>query len=111
MGGKTLTRADLAEAVVQKVGLPRNESQDLVEIIGLEARAVQGAAAALDRLVEMVLDQRSVLFARDRFGDRFGTARSPNQQRFAARRKPRIAGCDNSSCFIGRCPDRLAQGG
>ena len=33
MGGKTLTRADLAEAVVQKVGLPRNESQDLVELI------------------------------------------------------------------------------
>jgi integration host factor subunit alpha len=29
--GKTLTRADLAEAVVRKVGLPRNESQDLVE--------------------------------------------------------------------------------
>ncbi len=26
MGGKTLTRADLAEAVVEKVGLPRNES-------------------------------------------------------------------------------------
>jgi integration host factor subunit alpha len=33
MGGKTLTRADLAEAVVQKVGLPRNESQELVERI------------------------------------------------------------------------------
>jgi integration host factor subunit alpha len=33
MGGKTLTRADLAEAVVQKIGLPRNESQDLVELI------------------------------------------------------------------------------
>jgi integration host factor subunit alpha len=33
MGGKTLTRADLAEAVVQKVGLPRNESQELVETI------------------------------------------------------------------------------
>lgn len=31
MGQKTLTRADLANAVVQKVGLPRNESQDLVE--------------------------------------------------------------------------------
>src|SRR6476646_9582770 len=30
MGGKTLTRADLAEAVVQKVGLPRNESQELI---------------------------------------------------------------------------------
>ena len=26
MGGKTLTRADLAEAVVQKIGLPRNKS-------------------------------------------------------------------------------------
>ena len=33
MGGKTLTRADLAEAVVQKIGLPRNESQDLVEMV------------------------------------------------------------------------------
>jgi integration host factor subunit alpha len=30
MTGKTLTRADLAEAVVTKVGLPRNESQDRV---------------------------------------------------------------------------------
>ena len=33
MGGKTLTRADLAEAVVQKVGLPRNKSQEMVELI------------------------------------------------------------------------------
>ena len=33
MVGKTLTRADLAEAVVEKVGLPRNESQDLVELV------------------------------------------------------------------------------
>ncbi len=33
MGNKTLTRADLAEAVVQKVGLPRNKSQDMVELI------------------------------------------------------------------------------
>jgi integration host factor subunit alpha len=33
MGGKTLTRADLAEAVVRKVGLPRNESQELVELV------------------------------------------------------------------------------
>lgn len=32
-GSKTLTRADLAEAVVQKIGLPRNESQELVETI------------------------------------------------------------------------------
>ena len=33
MAGKTLTRAHLAEALVDKVGLPRNESQDMVEII------------------------------------------------------------------------------
>ncbi len=33
MNGKTLTRADLAEAVVEKVGLPRNESQELVELV------------------------------------------------------------------------------
>jgi integration host factor subunit alpha len=33
MAGKTLTRADLAEVVVQKVGLPRNESQELVELV------------------------------------------------------------------------------
>ena len=31
MTTKTLTRADLVEALVQRVGLPRNESQDLVE--------------------------------------------------------------------------------
>ncbi|MEN2494252.1 MAG: Integration host factor subunit alpha [Hyphomicrobiaceae bacterium hypho_1] len=30
---KTLTRADLAEAVVEMVGLPRNESQELVELV------------------------------------------------------------------------------
>ncbi len=33
MGSKTLTRADLAEALVQKVGLPRNESHEMVETI------------------------------------------------------------------------------
>ena len=31
MGSKTLTCADLADALVRKVGLPRNESQELVE--------------------------------------------------------------------------------
>lgn len=33
MGGKTLTRADLADAVVREIGLPRNESQELVELV------------------------------------------------------------------------------
>ncbi len=31
MEGKTITRADLAEAVYEQVGLSRNESSDLVE--------------------------------------------------------------------------------
>ena len=33
MSGKTLTRADLAEAVFQKVGLPRSESAEIVELV------------------------------------------------------------------------------
>ncbi len=33
MKGKTLTRADLAEALVNKVGLPRNELQEIVELV------------------------------------------------------------------------------
>lgn len=33
MSSKTLTRADLAEAMVQKVGLARNDAQDMVELI------------------------------------------------------------------------------
>jgi integration host factor subunit alpha len=45
MGGKTLTRADLAEAVVQRVGLPRNESQELVELI---LREISSTLAAGD---------------------------------------------------------------
>lgn len=33
MGGKTLTRVDLAEAVYREVGLSRTESADLVETV------------------------------------------------------------------------------
>jgi integration host factor subunit alpha len=49
MGGKTLTRADLAEAVVQRVGLPRNESQELVELIlkEISTTLAQGDAVKL----------------------------------------------------------------
>jgi integration host factor subunit alpha len=36
---KTLTRADLAEAVFQKVGLPRNECAELVESVLRELTA------------------------------------------------------------------------
>ena len=33
MGGQTVTRADLCEAVYQKVGLSRTESAELVELV------------------------------------------------------------------------------
>lgn len=33
MGGKTITRMDLSEAVYQKVGLSRTESAELVELV------------------------------------------------------------------------------
>ena len=33
MTGRTITRADLSEAVYQKVGLSRTESADLVELV------------------------------------------------------------------------------
>lgn len=33
MGGKTVTRADLTEAVYERVGLSRSESSDLVEMV------------------------------------------------------------------------------
>ena len=45
MSGKTLTRADLAEAVFQKVGLPRNESAEIVELVLREIISVQKLAA------------------------------------------------------------------
>ena len=44
MAGRTVTRADLAEAVYQEVGLSRNESAQLVESVLAEVsdRLVQG---------------------------------------------------------------------
>jgi len=33
MAGKTVTRADLSEAVYQNVGLSRHESADLIEVV------------------------------------------------------------------------------
>ncbi|OFX10849.1 MAG: integration host factor subunit alpha [Alphaproteobacteria bacterium RIFOXYD12_FULL_60_8] len=33
MSGKTITRSDLSEAVYQEVGLSRNESADLLEMV------------------------------------------------------------------------------
>ena len=43
MYGNTLTRADLADSVVQRVGLPRNESAEIVEL------GLKEIAASLER--------------------------------------------------------------
>jgi len=40
---KTITRADLTEAVIREVGLPRNESAEMVEIV------IQEVASCLER--------------------------------------------------------------
>lgn len=44
MSGRTVTRADLAEAVYEQVGLSRNESSDLVEAVleEISAQLVKG---------------------------------------------------------------------
>lgn len=49
MSDKTLTRADLADAVVRKIGLPRNESQDFVELVlgEISASLAKGEAVKL----------------------------------------------------------------
>ena len=49
MGGKTLTRVDLAEAVYRKVGLSRTESADLVELMldSICDRVVEGESVKL----------------------------------------------------------------
>ena len=58
MGGKTLTRADLAEAVFKKVGLPRNESAEIVELVLREivSSLESGEQVKLSSFGSLVLD-------------------------------------------------------
>src|SRR3979490_1821353 len=60
MGGKTVTRADLCEAVYQKVGLSRTESADLVELVLHEISAclVRGEAVKLSSFGSFVVRQK-----------------------------------------------------
>ena len=57
MGGKTVTRADLCEAVYQKVGLSRTESADLVELVLAEISAcvVRGESVKLSSFGSFVV--------------------------------------------------------
>jgi integration host factor subunit alpha len=65
MSGKTLTRADLAEAVFQKVGLPRNESAEMVELV------LREIVASLERGDTVKLSSFGSFGIRDK-GERIG---------------------------------------
>jgi integration host factor subunit alpha len=67
MSDKTLTRADLAEAVVRKVGLPRNESQDLVELVLNEISTAlsQGEAVKLSSFGSFGIRQKGQRIGRN----------------------------------------------
>jgi integration host factor subunit alpha len=67
MGGKTLTRADLAETVVQKVGLPRNESQELVELVirALSESLASGQAVKLSSFGSFNIRQKGQRIGRN----------------------------------------------
>ena len=60
MGGKTVTRADLCEAVYQKVGLSRTELADLVELVldEISACIVRGEAVKLSSFGSFVVRAR-----------------------------------------------------
>lgn len=65
MAGQTITRADLSEAVYQEVGLSRNESSELVEMV------LNEVADALVR-GEMVKISSFGTFAARQKGERIG---------------------------------------
>jgi integration host factor subunit alpha len=65
MSGKTLTRADLAEAVFQKVGLPRTESAEIVELV------LREIVASLERGQTVKLSSFGSFGIRDK-GERIG---------------------------------------
>jgi integration host factor subunit alpha len=65
MSGKTLTRAVLAEAVFQKVGLPRNESAEIVELV------LREIVASLERGQTVKLSSFGSFGIRDK-GERIG---------------------------------------
>jgi integration host factor subunit alpha len=60
MAGKTVTRADLCEAVYQTVGLSRTESADLVELVLDEicGAIVRGEAVKLSSFGSFVVRQK-----------------------------------------------------
>jgi len=67
MGGKTVTRADLCEAVYQKVGLSRTESADLVEqvIDKICSSIVEGESVKLSSFGSFIVRQKGERIGRN----------------------------------------------
>ena len=67
MSGKTVTRADLCEAVYQQVGLSRTESADLVELFLDEASAAleKGETVKLSSFGSFVVRQKNERIGRN----------------------------------------------
>jgi integration host factor subunit alpha len=67
MSGKTVTRADLCEAVYQKVGLSRTESADLVEMFieVVSNRVVAGEAVKLSSFGSFIVRSKGQRIGRN----------------------------------------------
>jgi integration host factor subunit alpha len=67
MSGKTVTRADLCEAVYQKVGLSRTESADLVELVlgEISESIVRGEAVKLSSFGSFLVRQKGQRIGRN----------------------------------------------
>jgi integration host factor subunit alpha len=67
MSGKTVTRADLCEAVYQKVGLSRTESADLVEMFieVMSNRIVAGEAVKLSSFGSFIVRSKGQRIGRN----------------------------------------------
>jgi integration host factor subunit alpha len=67
MGGKTVTRMDLSEAVYQRVGLSRTESSELVEMIlnTISDRVVGGETVKLSSFGSFVVRKKNERIGRN----------------------------------------------
>jgi integration host factor subunit alpha len=67
MGGKTVTRMDLSEAVYQRVGLSRTESSELVEMVlnTISDRVVGGETVKLSSFGSFVVRSKNERIGRN----------------------------------------------
>lgn len=67
MGGKTVTRMDLSEAVYQRVGLSRTESSELVEMVldTICQKVVEGETVKLSSFGSFVVRKKNERIGRN----------------------------------------------